>query len=103
MAEDIFDRALELVMDAGQTLLENGGEVFRAQDTMEIMARVNAVAQRTHEHLAFFALAGVIYFVLTLIVLKLLRRLENKVQIPGYSAGTVGSMAKNTQHGVKNA
>ena len=26
-------------MDAGQTLLENGGEVFRAQDTMEIMAR----------------------------------------------------------------
>ena len=28
--------------------------------TMEIMARVNAVAQRTHEHLAFFALAGVI-------------------------------------------
>ena len=71
--------------------------------TMEIMARVNAVAQRTHEHLAFFALAGVIYFVLTLIVLKLLRRLETKVQIPGYSAGTVGSMAKNTQHGVKNA
>ena len=71
--------------------------------TMEIMARVNAVAQRTHEHLAFFALAGVIYFVLTLIVLKLLRRLENKVQIPGYSAGTVGSMANNTQHGVKNA
>ena len=40
---------------------------------------------------------------MTLIVLKLLRRLENKVQIPGYSAGTVGSMAKNTQHGVKNA
>ena len=25
-------------MDAGQTLLENGGEVFRAQQTMEIMA-----------------------------------------------------------------
>ena len=38
MAEDIFDRALELVVDAGQTLLENGGEVFRVQQTMEIMA-----------------------------------------------------------------
>ena len=38
MAEDLFDRALELVMDAGQTLLENGGEVFRVQQTMEIMA-----------------------------------------------------------------
>ena len=96
-------RIMDFIMAAGQTLLENGAEVFRAEQTMEIMARVNAVAQRTHEHLAFFALAGVIYFVLTLIVLKLLRRLENKVQIPGYSAGTVGSMAKNTQHGVKNA
>ena len=96
-------RIMDFIMAAGQTLLENGAEVFRVEQTMEIMARVNAVAQRTHEHLAFFALAGVIYFVLTLIVLKLLRRLENKVQIPGYSAGTVGSMAKNTQHGVKNA
>ena len=38
-ADALFDRALELVMDAGQTLLENGGEVFRAQQTMEIMAR----------------------------------------------------------------
>ena len=38
MADVLFDRALELVMDAGQTLLENGGEVFRAQQTMEIMA-----------------------------------------------------------------
>ena len=33
------DRALDLVVDAGQTLLENGGEVFRAQQTMEIMAQ----------------------------------------------------------------
>ena len=38
MTEDLFDRALELVMDGGQTLLANGGEVFRVQQTMEIMA-----------------------------------------------------------------
>ena len=38
MAEDLFDRALVLVMDSGQTLLANGGEVFRVQQTMEIMA-----------------------------------------------------------------
>ena len=38
MAEDLFDRALELVMDGGQTLLANGGEVFRVQQTMEIVA-----------------------------------------------------------------
>lgn len=34
-----YPAALDLVMDAGQTLLENGGEVFRVQDTMEIMAK----------------------------------------------------------------
>lgn len=33
------DRALALVTDAGKTLLENGSEVFRAQQTMEIMAK----------------------------------------------------------------
>ncbi len=38
------DRALELVVEAGRTMLENGGEVFRAQDTMEIMARSLGVA-----------------------------------------------------------
>lgn len=55
--------------------------------TQEIMSRANSVAARTHEHLAMFAVAGVIYFVLTIIVLALLRRLENAVQIPGYSTG----------------
>ena len=33
------DRAMEMVVEAGKAMLENGGEVFRAQDTMEIMAR----------------------------------------------------------------
>lgn len=31
-------RAMHLVMDAGKLLLENGGEVFRVQQTMQIMA-----------------------------------------------------------------
>lgn len=31
-------RAVALITDAGRCLLENGGEVFRAQQTMEIMA-----------------------------------------------------------------
>ena len=38
MENDLLERAADLVMDAGQTLLENGGEVFRVQQTMEIMA-----------------------------------------------------------------
>ncbi len=55
--------------------------------TQDIMARTAAVAARTHEHLALYATTGVIYFILTIIVLKLLRRLETKMQIPGYSTG----------------
>lgn len=55
--------------------------------TQDIMARATFAAARTHEHLAFFATAGLIYFVLTLVVLKLLRRLEQKLHVPGYSTG----------------
>ena len=35
----VTDQAFNLIMDCGQAMLANGGEVFRAQDTMEIMAR----------------------------------------------------------------
>ncbi len=55
--------------------------------TQDIMARASFVAARTHEHLALYAAAGLIYLVLTLVVLKLLRRLEYKVHVPGYSTG----------------
>ena len=37
--EDTRLRAMNIVMDAGSTLLENGGEVFRVQQTMQIMAK----------------------------------------------------------------
>lgn len=55
--------------------------------TQDIMARTSFVAARTHEHLALYAAAGLLYFALTLVVLKLLRCLENKVHVPGYSSG----------------
>lgn len=55
--------------------------------TQDIMARTSFVAARTHEHLALYATAGVLYFVLTLVVLKLLRYLEQKIHVPGYSSG----------------
>lgn len=53
--------------------------------TQEIMARTNFVASRTHEHLALFAAAGVLYFFITLVGIKLLRRLEQKIRVPGYA------------------
>lgn len=55
--------------------------------TQDIMARTSFVAARTHEHLALYAAAGVIYFFLTIIVLRLLRRLEARVHVPGYTSG----------------
>lgn len=53
--------------------------------TQEIMARANFVASRTHEHLALFAAAGVLYFIITWVGVKLLRRLEQKIYVPGYA------------------
>lgn len=59
--------------------------------TQDIMARASFAAARTHEHLALFASAGLIYFVLTVVVLKLLGRLETRLQIPGYSGREVAA------------
>lgn len=58
--------------------------------TQDIMARTSFAAARTHEHLALYAAAGVIYFLLTVIVLKLLRMLENRIQVPGYGVSPDG-------------
>ena len=52
--------------------------------TQDIMARTSFVAARTHEHLALYATAGLIYFILTAVVLKWLRKLENVMHVPGY-------------------
>ncbi len=52
--------------------------------TQDIMAKTSFVAARTHEHLALYAAAGAIYFFLTWIVLKALRKVERIYQVPGY-------------------
>lgn len=58
--------------------------------TPEIMARTHFVATRTYEHLPLYITAGVLYFCITLIGVKLLRILESRVHIPGYAlSGTM--------------
>lgn len=52
--------------------------------TQDIMARTSFVAARTHEHLALYTAAGLIYLVLTVLILRILRRLENSLAVPGY-------------------
>ncbi|MFO7750105.1 MAG: amino acid ABC transporter permease [Desulfobacteraceae bacterium] len=51
----------------------------------EIMARTQFVASRTYQHLPLYITAGLIYFLLTWTGLKGLRKLENRVRVPGYS------------------
>jgi polar amino acid transport system permease protein len=51
----------------------------------EIMARTQFVASRTYQHLSLYITAGIIYFVLTWIGVRLLLQLEKRVRIPGYS------------------
>jgi polar amino acid transport system permease protein len=53
--------------------------------TSEIMSRTHFVASRTYEQLALYITAGVIFFILTWVGIRLLQVLERKVSIPGYS------------------
>ena len=53
--------------------------------TSEIMARTHFVASRTYQHLPLYVTAGILYFILTWLGVKALRRLEEKARIPGYS------------------
>lgn len=51
----------------------------------EIMARTQFIASRTYQHLPLYITAACIYFILTWTGFKALKKLENKVMIPGYS------------------
>jgi len=53
--------------------------------TSEIMSRTHFVASRTYEQLALYITAGVIFFILTWVGIRLLQALEKRVSIPGYS------------------
>ena len=56
----------------------------------EIMARTHFVASRTYQHLPLYITAGLLYFLLTWLGVWGLRKLEQRVRIPGY-----------TQHGMQ--
>lgn len=51
--------------------------------TLEIMARTKFMAAYTYNHITFYVLAGVLYFILTWLGVKGLRILERKTRIPG--------------------
>lgn len=49
----------------------------------EIMARFKAVASTTHRYLLMYILAGLLYFVLTYVGVRLLAALHRKISTPG--------------------
>ncbi len=53
--------------------------------TQEIMSRAHFTASREYAPFSMYFLAGVLYFIITWIGVRALRRLEKKVQIPGYT------------------
>lgn len=52
---------------------------------MEIMSRTRSVAATTHQPLPLALFAGVIFYILTLLGVRALKKIEKKVRIPGYS------------------
>ncbi len=54
----------------------------------DIMARTHFVASRTYEYLPLYIVAGFLYFFITLIGVRILRFLERKYAIAGYTLTT---------------
>lgn len=67
------------------SILLKDSALVMAISVQEIMARTRSVAGRTHEPVAMALFAGVLFFILTWIGLRLLRGLERRVRIKGYS------------------
>jgi polar amino acid transport system permease protein len=51
--------------------------------TLEIMARISHMASTTQMHVRFYIMAGVVYYLLTMLGVKALKILERKTRIPG--------------------
>lgn len=67
------------------SILLKDSAICYALGTPEIMSRTNNVATRTYEHLPLYITAALIYFLITLLGITFLRRLEQKMRIPGYA------------------
>ncbi|SDB23155.1 amino acid ABC transporter membrane protein 1, PAAT family (TC 3.A.1.3.-) [Desulfonatronum thiosulfatophilum] len=84
----ILPQALRLSIPAWSNeysiLLKDSALAF-AIGVMEIMSRTRSVAALTHEPLPFALVAGVLFYLLTLLGVRALKVLENKVRIPGYA------------------
>ena len=68
-------------------LLKDSALVFVLGGAQDMMARSHFAASRTHDPIAFYLTAGVLYYLITLAGLRAMRVLEKKTHIPGYATG----------------
>ncbi|MDR1678118.1 MAG: amino acid ABC transporter permease [Deltaproteobacteria bacterium] len=65
--------------------------------TLEIMSRIRQMVSLSHMHIPFYILAGIIYYLLTWIGIKALKRLETKTRIPGLGLEDDGEITPDDQ------
>jgi polar amino acid transport system permease protein len=70
-------------------LLKDSAVAF-ALGTLEIMARTRFMASTSYQHIPYYMLAGVLYFILTWLGVKLLKKLEKEKSIPGLGHDLIG-------------
>jgi polar amino acid transport system permease protein len=89
----ILPQALRLSIPAWSneySIVLKDSAVTYALGVAEIMARTHFVATRTYQHLPLFLAAAAIYLVLTIVGVRGLRLLEERVRIRGYArSGTL--------------
>lgn len=78
-----FRRALPGWSNEFSILLKDSALVYLV-GTYDITARINQQAERTRMFFEYFLVAGILYLIITMIGLKLLRRLEKRLHVPGY-------------------
>jgi len=84
----ILPQALRLSIPAWSnefSILLKDSALVMVIGVQEIMARTRSVAGRTHEPVALALFAGILFFILTWIGIRILRGVERKVRIKGYS------------------
>jgi polar amino acid transport system permease protein len=84
----VLPQALRLSIPAWSneySIVLKDSAVTYALGVAEIMARTHFVATRTYQHLPLYLAAAAIYLILTIVGVKGLRMLEERVRIRGYA------------------
>ncbi|MDR2368751.1 MAG: amino acid ABC transporter permease [Deltaproteobacteria bacterium] len=98
LAHVILPQALRVAIPAWAneySILLKDSALAYVLGTMEIMARIRQMVSITHMHVPFYVLAGLIYYALTWMGIRALKRLEERTRIPGLGTADAGGGAND--------